>query len=173
MSWVRNANPITFSPWLSQVPRRYGVAHESFAWGVRQEPGVIDAFAKVYDTEDLIVSFDGVNLAYPRSDLKKNTPWPHQDQDPEKPGFRCLQGLVNLLPNGDNDGGLIVCKVSLWRAHIFVLQRMGINRLVGRAPAVRGLPRRVQGRAGQDLGLDQGVVRLHRQGHEVACRQGL
>ncbi|KAG7285026.1 hypothetical protein NEMBOFW57_009644 [Staphylotrichum longicolle] len=88
----------------------YGIAHESFAWGVRQEPGVIDAFAKVYDTEDLIVSFDGVNLAYPRSDLKRNTPWPHQDQDPEKPGFRCLQGLVNLLPNGDNDGGLIVCK---------------------------------------------------------------
>jgi hypothetical protein len=74
---------------------------------------VIDAFAKVYDTEDLIVSFDGVNLAFPRMDLKSNTPWPHQDQDPEKPGFRCLQGLVNLLPNGDNDGGLIVCKVSI------------------------------------------------------------
>jgi len=73
---------------------------------------VVDAFAKVYDTEDLIVSFDGVNLAFPRTDLKANTPWPHQDQDPEKPGFRCLQGLVNLLPNGDNDGGLIVCKVS-------------------------------------------------------------
>jgi hypothetical protein len=74
---------------------------------------VIDAFAKVYDTEDLIVSFDGVNLAFPRMDLKSNTPWPHQDQDPEKPGFRCLQGLVNRLPNGDTDGGLIVCKVSI------------------------------------------------------------
>lgn len=34
---------------------------------------------------------------------------PHQDQDPAKPGFRCLQGLVNLLPNGPDDGGLIVC----------------------------------------------------------------
>lgn len=45
-----------------------------------------------------------------RTDLPPNKPWPHQDQDPEKPGFRCLQGLVNLLPNGPNDGGLIVCK---------------------------------------------------------------
>ncbi|KXH35356.1 hypothetical protein CSIM01_08931 [Colletotrichum simmondsii] len=89
----------------------YGVAHESFTWAVRQEPGLVDAFEKVYDTPDLIVSFDAVNMAFPnRPDVKPNNPWPHQDQDPEKPGFRCLQGLVNLLPNGDRDGGLIVCK---------------------------------------------------------------
>ncbi|EMD67092.1 hypothetical protein GGP41_007027 [Bipolaris sorokiniana] len=89
----------------------YGIAHETFAWSVRQEPGVVGAFEKAYDTKDLIVSFDGTNMAFPnRKDLKENNPWPHQDQDPEKPGFRCLQGLVNLLPNGDNDGGLIVCK---------------------------------------------------------------
>ncbi|KAI0476580.1 hypothetical protein GGR56DRAFT_481415 [Xylariaceae sp. FL0804] len=89
----------------------YGVPHEQFTWDIRQEPGVVDAFAKVYDTDDLIVSFDAVNYTFPnRKDLKPNTPWPHQDQDPEKPGFRCLQGLVNLLPNGPRDGGLIVCK---------------------------------------------------------------
>lgn len=45
-----------------------------------------------------------------RKDLPPNKPWPHQDQDPLKGGFRCLQGLVNLLPNGPKDGGLIVCK---------------------------------------------------------------
>ncbi|KAH8662227.1 hypothetical protein BX600DRAFT_414273 [Xylariales sp. PMI_506] len=89
----------------------YGVAHESFTWKIRQEPGVVEAFQRVYDTPDIIVSFDGVNMALPgRTDVEANKPWPHQDQDPEKPGFRCLQGLVNILPNGDNDGGLIVCK---------------------------------------------------------------
>ena len=89
----------------------YGISHERFAWDVRQEPGVVGAFESVYETEDLIVSFDSVNYSFPnRKDLKPNTPWPHQDQDPAKPGFRCLQGLVNLLPNGPNDGGLIVCK---------------------------------------------------------------
>lgn len=89
----------------------YAISHESFTWAVRQEPGVIAAFEKVYDTPDLIVSFDSVNIGFPnRTDIKPNKPWPHQDQDPENPGFRCLQGLVNLLPNGPDDGGLIVCK---------------------------------------------------------------
>ncbi|KAL1895716.1 hypothetical protein Sste5346_005188 [Sporothrix stenoceras] len=89
----------------------YAVAHESFTWEMRQEPGVLEAFSKVYDTPDLIVSFDNVNVAFPnRTDLPPNTPWPHQDQDPKRPGFRGMQGIINILPNGDNDGGLIVCK---------------------------------------------------------------
>lgn len=89
----------------------YGLPHETFAWDIRAEPGVVGAFEKVYETEDLIVSLDAMNLSFPdRKDLKENKPWPHQDQDRTRPGFRCLQGLVNLLPNGPNDGGLIVCK---------------------------------------------------------------
>jgi len=89
----------------------YGITHEDFAWDIRAEPGVVGAFEKVFDTDDLIVSFDGFNFTFPtRTDMKENTPWPHQDQDPEKPEFRCLQGLVNMLPNGPNDGGLLVCK---------------------------------------------------------------
>ena len=89
----------------------YGLPHETFTWDIRTEPGVVGAFEKVYDTTDLLVSFDGLNLAFPnRTDLEPNNPWPHQDQDPEEPRFRCLQGLVNLLPNGPDDGGLIVCK---------------------------------------------------------------
>ncbi|KAJ5937576.1 hypothetical protein N7454_003918 [Penicillium verhagenii] len=89
----------------------YGLPHESFVWGVRSEPGVVSAFEKIYDDEDLIVSFDAINFQFPnRTDLAPNKPWPHQDQDPEKHGFRCMQGLVNFLPNGPNDGGLIVCR---------------------------------------------------------------
>ncbi|KAK4897982.1 hypothetical protein LTR27_004366 [Elasticomyces elasticus] len=89
----------------------YAVTHEDFAWAIRSEPGVVEAFEKVYDDADLLVSFDAINLTLPnRKDILPNKPWPHQDQDPLKPGFRCLQGLVNLLPNGPNDGGLIVCK---------------------------------------------------------------
>ncbi|CAI4219798.1 unnamed protein product [Parascedosporium putredinis] len=84
-----------------------------FVWAIRGEPGVVNAFEKVYDDEDLIVSFDTINYGFAnRTNLPANKPWPHQDQDPDRPGFRCLQGLVNLLPNGPNDGGLIVCKGS-------------------------------------------------------------
>lgn len=43
----------------------YAVTHEDFAWAVRGEPGVVGAFEKVYDTKDLIVSFDAVNFTLP------------------------------------------------------------------------------------------------------------
>ncbi|KAL0254488.1 hypothetical protein SLS55_009964 [Diplodia seriata] len=86
----------------------YAATHERFTWRIRSEPGVSAPFALVYDTPDLLVSFDALNASFPnRSDIPSNAPWPHQDQDPERPGFRCLQGLVNLLPNGARDGGLI------------------------------------------------------------------
>ncbi|KAK8078862.1 hypothetical protein PG994_002669 [Apiospora phragmitis] len=89
----------------------YAAAHEDFVWAVRGEPGVYGAFEKVYDTKNLLVSFDAINYGFAnREHLPENRPWPHQDQDPAKPGFRCLQGLVNLQPNGPDDGGLIVCK---------------------------------------------------------------
>ena len=89
----------------------YGVCHENFVWQVRSEHGVIEAFEKVYGTKDLIVSFDAINIGFHnREDFPPNKPWPHQDQDPTKPGFRGLQGLVNLQPCGPEDGGLIACK---------------------------------------------------------------
>lgn len=45
---------------------QYAVAHERFTWDVRSEPGVIEAFEKVYDDKDLIVSFDAVNFGFPK-----------------------------------------------------------------------------------------------------------
>ena len=98
----------------------YGLPHETFTWAIRTEPGVVGAFETVYETQDLIVSFDAVNMSFPnRADLPPNKPWPHQDQDRTRPGFRCLQGLVNLLPNGPEDGGLIVCKGAHLRSEEF------------------------------------------------------
>jgi hypothetical protein len=44
---------------------QYAVTHEDFAWAIRGEPGVVGAFEQVYDTSDLIVSFDAVNFGFP------------------------------------------------------------------------------------------------------------
>lgn len=44
----------------------YGLPHENFVWGVRSEPGVVGAFEKIYDDEDLIVSFDAINFQFPK-----------------------------------------------------------------------------------------------------------
>lgn len=83
----------------------YSVSHEKFVWDVRTEPAIIDAFAKIWGTEKLLVSFDGINLTLPRPETEgeRVVPqrWPHQDQDSKIRGFQCAQGIVNLvrLPN--------------------------------------------------------------------------
>jgi hypothetical protein len=72
---------------------RFGVAHEQFAWDIRSEPAVIDVFANIWGTEELLVSFgefhqrqedvrqiepydptDSVNISlpYPKEELEKD-----------------------------------------------------------------------------------------------------
>lgn len=146
----------------------YGAPHEQFSWDIRQEEGVVSAFEKIYDTKDLIVSFDAINIGFPvrtvtiidlstlttviqnRKDLPENKPWPHQDQNPEESGFRCLQGLVNLLPNGPDDGGLIVCKGGHNFSEEFHTEFKGQSSAVTIDMRYTHLHRR----AGQDLGMD-------------------
>jgi hypothetical protein len=77
-----------------------------------REPGVIDAFSKLWGTDELLVSFDGVNLTLPSTTRPPVKAWPHVDQSPLRKGLQCVQGLLNLAPNGPNDGGLIVMKGS-------------------------------------------------------------
>jgi hypothetical protein len=80
----------------------------------RSEPGVISPFAKLWETEELVVSFDTVNITLPQSIVGAydSKPWPHVDQQPERGGLRCVQGIVNLSNAGPDDGGLIVMKGS-------------------------------------------------------------
>lgn len=85
----------------------YGVIHERFMWDARMEPGVLDAFAKVWGTDELLVSFDSLNITLPG--LKPvRTPWPHVDQAPRKRGLHCVQGIINLSHAGPEDGSLVV-----------------------------------------------------------------
>ena len=85
----------------------YGVVHERFMWEARMEPGVIDAFVKIWGTEDLLVSFDSLNVTLPG--LKPvRAPWPHVDQAARKRGMHCIQGIINLSHVGPEDGSLVV-----------------------------------------------------------------
>eukprot|EP01113_Clastostelium_recurvatum_P030656 TRINITY_DN3740_c0_g1_i3.p1 TRINITY_DN3740_c0_g1~~TRINITY_DN3740_c0_g1_i3.p1 ORF type:complete len:302 (+),score=75.38 TRINITY_DN3740_c0_g1_i3:82-987(+) len=86
--------------------QHYAVGHEQFVWDARCEPGVIDAFARIWNDDKLLVSFDGINLTRPG--VSEGRPWPHTDQSGTTVGFHCAQGVLNLLPNGPEDGGLIV-----------------------------------------------------------------
>ncbi|KAL3421310.1 phytanoyl-CoA dioxygenase [Phlyctema vagabunda] len=87
----------------------YAVSHEKFMWDARMEPGVIEAFTKIWGTDELLVSFDALNVTLPnRKDVPRKTPWEHVDQSPLRRGLHCVQGIINLSTAGDEDGGLTV-----------------------------------------------------------------
>lgn len=50
-------------------------------WDIRQDTRIIDAFAKIWNTSDLIVSMDGISLMCP-TEIREGyfEPWPHVDQ---------------------------------------------------------------------------------------------
>ncbi|GAA6012673.1 hypothetical protein JCM10207_009079 [Rhodosporidiobolus poonsookiae] len=98
----------------------YGTGHLDWVWECRTEPGVLDAFSKVWGTKELITSFDGASVMLPkRKDVTDAGRWPHIDQNPFRHGFYCLQGILNLNYNGPEDGGLQVLENShkLMRRH--------------------------------------------------------
>ncbi|KAK7537345.1 uncharacterized protein J3D65DRAFT_589546 [Phyllosticta citribraziliensis] len=90
----------------------YSVQHEKVMWDARMEPKLIETFAKLWGTDELLVSFDGMNLTIPTTERPVSEPWPHVDQSPLRKGMQCVQGILNLAPNGPKDGGLIVAKGS-------------------------------------------------------------
>jgi ectoine hydroxylase-related dioxygenase (phytanoyl-CoA dioxygenase family) len=87
----------------------YGVAHEKFMWDARMEQGVLDVFAKIWGTDELLASFDSLNVTFPnRKDVPRKGAWEHVDQSPLRRGLHCVQGILNLSPAGPEDGGLVV-----------------------------------------------------------------
>lgn len=91
----------------------YCVVHERFMWDIRQEDGITSPFAKIWNTDKLIVSFDSVNITLPnRKDKAVRKPWPHVDQSPYRRGLHCVQGIINLSKAGPEDGSLMLLPAS-------------------------------------------------------------
>ena len=99
-------------PFVSSINtfKHYGVVHERFMWDIRQEQSIIDVFAQLWQTEELLVSFDALNITLPRrpGHEQRARPWPHVDQSPLRTGRQCIQGIVSLSQSGPEDGGLTV-----------------------------------------------------------------
>lgn len=92
-----------------------GVGQEDLLWRIRAEPALINVFAELWGTDELLVSFDGANFSIPlpKEEVQNaGAPWPHVDQSPLKREMNCIQGIMNLAPNGPKDGGLMVLNGS-------------------------------------------------------------
>jgi ectoine hydroxylase-related dioxygenase (phytanoyl-CoA dioxygenase family) len=87
-----------------------GAGQSDLSWLVRTRPRVRKAFEKIWGTEELITSFDGLNIFRPWHHGFQKTigGWFHVDQGRETRGFQCVQGLVSLFDQGPDTGGLVV-----------------------------------------------------------------
>ncbi|KAI4659154.1 uncharacterized protein J4E92_003957 [Alternaria infectoria] len=109
-TWTKENLPQSFK---NGMYLNYCAAHEKYVWEARQEPGVLAAFEKLWNTNELIVSYDTINLTLPNAGkMAGSKPWPHVDQAPERQGLSCVQGIINLSEAGPKDGGLVVMEGS-------------------------------------------------------------
>lgn len=125
-TWTQEHLPVSFKGGMYFA---YCSTHEKWVWEARMEPGVMKPFRELWGTDELLVSFDGMNVTLPRQKDLTWSPWPHCgrqfelpllketltitiDQDPNRKGLQCAQGLLNYAPNGPEDGGLILMEGS-------------------------------------------------------------
>ncbi|GLI76566.1 hypothetical protein PoHVEF18_004839 [Penicillium ochrochloron] len=109
-TWTEENLPWSFK---NGMYLNYCAAHERYIWEARQEASVLDAFAKIWGTDELISSYDTINITLPNAaSMGGVTPWPHVDQAPERQGMQCIQGFLNLSESGPKDGGLVVMEGS-------------------------------------------------------------
>jgi ectoine hydroxylase-related dioxygenase (phytanoyl-CoA dioxygenase family) len=74
------------------------IGHQHHAWYVRTRPKVQNVFKDIWNTDDLVVSYDGT-CYIPADVKKKDNVWTHTDQAPTKESLCCYQGFVALTDN--------------------------------------------------------------------------
>lgn len=111
------ADPGTWAGWPSES-YRYGMiqhdgTHCDGVWYLRGLPGVRAAFANLFGTPDLHVSYDGFPAVRPAPAVgPTKRDWYHIDHSFDRPGRWLAQGLIALTPSGADDGGLVVWPCS-------------------------------------------------------------
>ena len=93
-----------------------GGAHQGATWYLRGLSALKKVFASIYETEDLLVSMDGMILWRPWHEIPSRKPGSsrlHVDQNPStKPGFHCVQGMLPLYAVEPETGGTVVVPKS-------------------------------------------------------------
>lgn len=99
-------------PKHSMLHQHFGVGHTQAVWDLRQNPDIVNIFAKFWDVEpeDLLVSFDGFSFHPPpevtgRGHYRGNT-WYHTDQSFLRPDFECVQTWVTAEDVEEGDATL-------------------------------------------------------------------
>ena len=112
---VRRDKPKT---WVRSAPNQYGivwnngVGHSRLAWFIRTRPKLLEMFARVWNTSDLIASFEGFSWLPPRayeSSWRLGEAWFHTDQNGlSRPGRQTVQSLTSLYDQDEHTGAFVI-----------------------------------------------------------------
>ena len=82
----------------NNIYKYHRVGHTKMAWYIRTRPKIQDIYKKIWNTDELVVSFDG--SCYMKPTVKNNNKlWTHVDQGAESSELKCYQGFVSLTDN--------------------------------------------------------------------------
>jgi hypothetical protein len=93
------------------IIQHHKIGHTDFAWNVRTHPNVHKVFSKLWNTDKLLVSVDGVCIMKPpelSGYWNRDNIWFHTDQSYRDSKRKCIQGLVTLEEMSSEDGTLKV-----------------------------------------------------------------
>lgn len=80
------------------IYKHHNIGHTEMAWNIRTNKKVKKVFEEIYNTNELIVSFDGA-CYIDKKCKKKDKIWTHTDQGPREKKRICIQGFVALTDN--------------------------------------------------------------------------
>jgi len=97
----------------------FGVGHSQYVWDIRQNPNVVDVFAKVWSCNptDLHTSFDALSFSIPPEIMNTRKgyhlrDWMHCDQSFRRSDLECYQGWVTGFDVVDGDATLAILEGS-------------------------------------------------------------
>ena len=99
-------------PLHSFLIQRWGIGQSQVVWDVRQNPKVVNVFAKIWgcEPEELLTSFDGASFGFPpektRRGWNRNNTWYHSDQSYTRNELECIQGWISGLDVNKGDATL-------------------------------------------------------------------
>ena len=108
-NWLKSLN--SNYEWMNPhgIFKFHQAGHQRHAWYLRTRPAIQDVFRFLWNTDDIVSSFDG-SCYIPKSLSKRDTVWTHTDQAPASEGLKCYQSFVSLTDNKERT--LIVYKGS-------------------------------------------------------------
>tara|TARA_Y100000741_G_scaffold53322_1_gene36690 strand:+ start:3253 stop:4131 length:879 start_codon:yes stop_codon:yes gene_type:complete len=102
-----------FYNWINKVPnlkrlhsmidfngifKYHEVGNQRFAWLVRTNSKIVNIFKELWQTDELVTSFDGC-CYYPKEYKGEDSYWTHTDQSSRKKGVHCYQSFISLTNN--------------------------------------------------------------------------